>query len=124
MFKLKPKVMDFLKVTVKPEKLDKVVNKILNEYVKEDFITEYPIVRFTILESESISGLAISSSVDHEEVEKVEPLKPYVWYDREKWDGNPNKLDVIELSKECIDVYSEYPNINYDTTHFMYIKRP
>lgn len=64
-------------------------------------------------------------------IEVKEDLKPYVWYDRSEFDGNPNEYALVEKIEEddgCrlftstskIDIRS----LISATTKFMYIERP
>lgn len=58
-------------------------------------------------------------------VERPENLKPYAWYERDKWNGNPSNYTVIvRPTYDCLS-QSEFPNkLEGCVTHFMYIERP
>lgn len=64
------------------------------------------------------------------DIEVIEDLKPYVWYPREKFDGNPNRYVLVERSddedEEFYDISNEDPSkyLRAYSTHFMYIERP
>lgn len=53
-----------------------------------------------------------------------EPLKPYVWYQAEEFDGNP--ADYYILQSSCDGYIRHFLNVNElssNTSHFMYIER-
>lgn len=62
------------------------------------------------------------------DIKIIEELKPYVWYKREKFDGNPNNYDLIERNYDYSLILG-YPGksnrsgvLNLNTEWFMYIE--
>lgn len=56
---------------------------------------------------------------------KKEPLKPYIWYPAEEFDGNPADYYVVESSCSAgyIRQYVNVHELSPKTTYFMYIER-
>lgn len=56
---------------------------------------------------------------------KKEPLKPYVWYPAEEFDGNPNNYILLEADDTglCYLYNFEGNRLSEYRSHFMYIER-
>lgn len=78
---------------------------------------------------ESVYGMYLQFTVKGEDFEKVEVLKPNVWYERKEWDRNPKKYLVVERfhgGDEYEVSYAETAKkfLLATTTHFMYLEEP
>lgn len=83
--------------------------------VKKKYFSDYP---------SSISEF--DALIQKSDIEVLEDLKPYVWYPREKFDGNPNNYSVIQFHNDEPDLFIGIPtkSLGNSSTHFMYIERP
>lgn len=91
---------------------------IVDEKEWEDY-TQY--MKFSY---ETKGGCTLAFGIPKEEFEEKKPLKPYVWYPVEEFDGNPN--NYILLERDDSGGYTAYDlainELSERTTHFMYIE--
>lgn len=66
-------------------------------------------------------------NIKNDEIEIKEVLKPYIWYNREEFDGNPNNYILIEKdARGDLDISKDIclvKGISVDAIEFMYIER-
>lgn len=117
------------------EKLEKTLKDILlqNEYyvVEKRFLDTVsphcPNYGMYIYPYETKFGCEFTLHCELIDFDEVEELKPYVWYDREKFDGNPNKFLLVELSLGiCHSIWTSEDGVTRlsdDASKFMYIER-
>lgn len=72
-------------------------------------------------------GCIFVFSIPKEEFEEKKPLKPYVWYPVEEFDGNPNNYILLEAEGagvlRCGLCNFGVNRLRERTSHFMYIER-
>lgn len=119
MLKLRKNIRDFLTANVRPFLLEKWIERI--ERAATDRTANY--WRFDT--HETVTGVEFSLTVAPIDFEEVEELKPYTWYPKEKWDGNPKGLILIGLDSRtnALGISKDTPNLGELSTHFMYIER-
>ena len=120
MYQPKKQLRAILVACVKPECLQKVVERLIEDvfvYVNEDKI-------FSIKPEESVTGKYINIEVDKTDFN--ERLTCFNWYTRDRFDGNPEDYGLLELVDEDYCIVSQLGNkvLYPDTTHFMYITKP
>ena len=78
----------------------------------------------TIDSQNATYGLTLTVTVTREDLEEIEPLKPYVWYPCEKFDGNPKDYPLVESTGEtyCCTYKLGSKTLYSTTKHFMYIE--
>ena len=120
MLKLKKNVREFLKANVKPDHFDKVVKYIETEATRD--LKYY----WAIAEEESVFNKQVDFRLMVNDFEEVEELKLYVWYPREKFEGNPNKYWLVESdSKKHCKIYTapyQTERLSPTADYFMYIE--
>lgn len=125
-YKLSDKLNAFLTDNMLPQYKGEVEQELLNW--REDF--NHETINTVIFSHKTTHGFAITVTVGQSDFVVIEPLKPYVWYEREKFDGNPNKYVVLERdNRGRYDSFSTYAQgkdafLQNNTTHFMYIEKP
>lgn len=118
MLKLKKNVLGFIEANVKSEFIDDQVKMILEN---PPCPTGFAYWRFD--GSRTRHGKSIQFTLTWDDFEEVEELKPYVWYPRGKFDGNPKNYIIVERTQQGV-VYANYKDTIFDFTHhFMYIER-
>lgn len=77
----------------------------------------------------TVHGIGFNIIVHQHEIE--EEVEPYVWYEREKFDGNPNNYLLVErktdigMDHNWCDIHNHtFHDLCSHTTHFMYIEKP
>lgn len=70
-------------------------------------------------------GCIFVFSIPKEEFEEKKPLKPYVWYPVEEFDGNPNNYILHEAdgNGSCYLYSSDVNRLHKRALYFMYIER-
>lgn len=121
MLKLKKNVVEMLKTFVKPEELDETV-KILERVMRSEHIQNFDEFLYKFNDSQSTRHVEMSFTIA--DFKEVEELKPYKWYPREMYDGNPKSYLIIETHEgDWTDCYAnEQSELIPETTHFMYIE--
>lgn len=130
-YKLSDRLNAFLNDNVLPKFKGEVEQELLTW--REDFDKET--INLLIFSHRTTHGFAITVTVGQSDFVVVEPLKPRVWYPREKFDGNPNQWMLVErtMDDKGLDDFYFYEESGGDeplyqlwdnTTHFMYIDKP
>ena len=109
---------------------------IIETYEKEGYVFRFPECRSEDYQmEEGTEHLTLLASVlapnmtpvylPKEWFKKKEPLKPYVWYPVEEFDGNPNNYILLEMDDNglCYLYNFESNRLSEYRTHFMYIER-
>lgn len=118
-YKIVGELREFLDANVNPEDREEIDNWVING----DW--DLP---FELSACHSRFNRTIKFSVTNNDFEAIEELKPNVWYDRDKWDDNPNNYALIEVNgSNCWYLYK--PNnsnrcLGGSTVKFMYIEKP
>ena len=120
MYRPKKHLRAILVACVKPEYLQRVVERLVEDvfvYVNDDKV-------FSIKPEESLTGKYINIEVDKTDFN--EELGCNKWYSRDKFDGNPEGHLLLELVEEDYCIVSHLGNsvLYPTTTHFMYITKP
>lgn len=149
-YKLKAKQKEFLKMIVKPDCLYGVVCEIEAHAQMESAYhrvknnadgntnTRCWLVLHNIREKDLITGLfSVTVAFDSNDFCAVGPLKKNVWYERNKFDGNPNNYLVVEadcsepnaftrdvcVNSGLLNIYAVH-SLSSSTTRFMYLDHP
>lgn len=119
MLKLNENIVEFLKTTVKPDCVDRLISDIERNatYFMKGQANHVPLYK-------DVTDIKLSIYLTGDDFH--EELEPYKWYPPEKFDGNPNDYILIEMYDDgSVDAYSEkLHRLSNITTHFMYIERP
>ena len=119
MLKLNENIVVFLKTTVKPDCVDRLISDIERNatYFMKGQANHVPLYK-------DVTDIKLSIYLTGDDFH--EELEPYKWYPPEKFDGNPNDYILIEMYDDgSVDAYSEkLHRLSNITTHFMYIERP
>ena len=119
-YKLSDRLNAFLNDNVLPKFKGEAENEILG-WMESGVGGTYV---FWVKPEKSVHGLAFQLYIDEEDIEEIEPLKPYVWYEREKFDGNPEDYPLVESTGEtyCCTYKLGSKTLYSTTKHFMYIE--
>lgn len=121
MLKLKKNVVDLIKANVKPEFVDHHIEMLIENPPSPTWSS-----RLWFDSCHTIHGKTIYFNLTKDDFEEVEDLKPYKWYPREKWNGNPERYWVLERTVDLDSPLNDMPQridcIRSLTTHFMYIE--
>lgn len=119
MLKLNENIVEFLKKTVKPDCVDRLISDIERNatYFMKGQANHVPLYK-------DVTDIKLSIYLTGDDFH--EELETHIWYPREKFDGNPNDYILIEMyDNGSVDAYSEkLHRLSNITTHFMYIERP
>lgn len=120
-YKLSDRLNAFLNDNVLAKYKDDVEAELL--HWREDFDGET--VNLLIFSHKTTHGFAITVTVGQSDFVVVEPLKPYVWYESEKFDGNPEDYPLIESTGEtyCCTYKLGSKSLYSTTKYFMYIEK-
>lgn len=121
MLKLKENALNFLKANIKPECLEECVKGIEANASLYGCANHWRISNY-----QTIHGVSIDFGLPKDCFEEVEELKLYVWYPREKFEGNPNKYWLVESdSKKHCKIYTapyQTERLSPTADYFMYIE--
>lgn len=121
MLKLKQNVVDFIKANVKPEFVDHHIEMLIENPPSPTWSS-----RLWFDSCHTIHGKTIYFNLNKDDFEEVEELKLYVWYPREKFEGNPNKYWLVESdSKKHCKIYTapyQTERLSPTADYFMYIE--
>ena len=131
-YKLSDKLNAFLTDNVLPEHKGGIEKNILDSFGESDILIAK---MFSIDAKKTVYGIEFSIALMRSDLVEIEPLKTNVWYEAEKFDGNPNKYLVVEIINNETVLYRVSYRVSYcppnnldhlseDTTHFMYIEKP
>ena len=126
-YKLSDKLNAFLTDNVLPQFKDAIEKKILTSFNESDILLAKT---FQVDANKTVYGIEFCIDLMRKDLVEIEQLKPYVWYPREKFDGNPNDYFLVEtgIAEEMYYVsYGMEHNLHLlkgDATHFMYIEQP
>lgn len=121
-YKLSDKLNAFLTDNLSPRRKAIIENHIVETFEEsEDLITHT--IEFE--KQYTVHGFKLSIEIHRSDLVEVEPLKPYVWYDREKWDGNPEDYPLVECTGEtyCCTYRLGSKTLYSTTKYFMYIEK-
>lgn len=121
-YKLSDKLNAFLTDNVLPEHKGWIENDILDSFGKSDILITK---MFQVEASKTMYGVEFCITVMRSDLIEVEPLKPYVWYESEKFDGNPEDYPLVESTGEtyCCTYKLGSKTLYSTTKHFMYIEK-
>lgn len=109
---------NILCMTVKPEYLKVVTERFV------DMVTVYNLTYCDISAEESVTDQPIGFTLTVANFD--ETLECGKWYDREKFDGNPDDHILLECDEGGVTYSRNYSvsELCHDTVKFMYIERP
>lgn len=120
MLKLNENIVEFLKKTVKPDCVDRLISDIERNatYFIKGQANHVPLYK-------DVTDIKLSIYLTGDDFH--EELEPYKWYPPEKFDGNSDNHILLEVNKNNFLALSMRPcnsKLNRDTDKFMYINFP
>ena len=127
-YKLSDKLNALLTDTVISQYKETVEKGIIQSFEESDFLLAKS---FFVDGKRAVHGFDFDVTIKRSDLVEIEQLKPYVWYPREKFDGNPNDYLLAEKFPSALS-FEEAFNLCWkkihilanNTTHFMYIEKP
>ena len=120
MLRLKENLVDFLRRFVKEERVSEIIREIRIGRETCGIKQRY------LYAEDTNDGVNIAIFFDENDFEEAEELKLYVWYPREKFEGNPNKYWLVESdSKKHCKIYTapyQTERLSPTADYFMYIE--
>lgn len=131
-YKLSDKLNALLTDTVISQYKETVEKGIIQSFEESDFLLAKS---FFVDGKRAVHGFDFDVTIKRSDLVEIEQLKPYVWYERAKFDGNPNQWMLFERTIndngwEYFYFYEEsggdelLHQLCHNTTHFMYIEKP
>lgn len=124
-YKLSDKLNALLTDTVISQYKGTVEKGIIQSFEESDFLLAKS---FFVDGKRAVHGFDFDVTIKRSDLVEIETLKPYVWYERAKFDGNPNDYVLIELDEDGEwNLYEPLACNNFlsdSTTKFMYIDKP
>ncbi len=123
-YKLSDKLNALLTDTVISQYKETVEKEIIKSFEESDFLLAKS---FFVDGKRAVHGFDFDVTIKRSDLVEIEQLKPYVWYERAKFDQNPEGYQLVEYDAE--GKYCSICNLGNKvlysgTTKFMYITKP